>query len=250
MDNVPTPTTPTNTDVDPGKGLGIASLVLSLLGVHLIGLILGIVGLSKSKKVNKSNGLAVAGIIISSIGMVVAAVLLIALAIGAGKSAVEINKNVKITTSDKISTEDSTKVYKFSDRADKQAADIEVMPTEPATINGVQMTVSSVEYKTSLSEFETADSGKTYLVANVVISNTSDKTQPYSSSDFRVQTAGGQVLDPTFSASIKDELSYADLVTGGKATGKVVFLLPEETAHQYIIWKPGFDSERAVVQAK
>lgn len=57
--------------VNPGRGLGIASLVLSLIGAGLIGLILGIVGLNKSKKANQKNGLALAGIIIGAINIVV-----------------------------------------------------------------------------------------------------------------------------------------------------------------------------------
>ena len=46
------------------------------------------------------------------------------------------------------------------------------------------------------------------------------------------------------------DAQFADLVTGGKVSGDVVFLLPEETGHQYIIWKPGFESTRAIIQAK
>lgn len=60
----------TPTPVNPGHGLGIASLVLSILGVHLVGLILGIVALNQSKKAGHKNGLALAGIIIGAIGLV------------------------------------------------------------------------------------------------------------------------------------------------------------------------------------
>lgn len=56
---------------NPGHGLGIASLVLSILGIHLVGIILGIVGLNKSKKAGHKNGLALAGIIVGSIGLVI-----------------------------------------------------------------------------------------------------------------------------------------------------------------------------------
>jgi hypothetical protein len=55
---------------NPGQGLGIASLVLALLGVSLVGLILGIIGMKKSKEAGMSNGLALAGVIISAIGLV------------------------------------------------------------------------------------------------------------------------------------------------------------------------------------
>jgi hypothetical protein len=67
---------PTNTSavsaVDPGHGFGIASLILSIIGLHLVGLILGIVGLNKSKKAGHTNNLALAGIILGGLGFVLA----------------------------------------------------------------------------------------------------------------------------------------------------------------------------------
>jgi len=57
--------------VNPGKTMGIVSLVLSIIGVHLIGIIVGFVGLNKSKKAGQKNGFAVAGIIVGFIGLVV-----------------------------------------------------------------------------------------------------------------------------------------------------------------------------------
>lgn len=59
-----------NVAVNPGKGLGIASLVFSLLGVGPVGLILGIIGKSKSKNASQPNGLALAGIIIGILDIV------------------------------------------------------------------------------------------------------------------------------------------------------------------------------------
>lgn len=142
------------------------------------------------------------------------------------------------------------KTYRFNDRADKQATDVEVMPNEAATIKGVKMTVTNVKYATSLGEFDNASAGKTYLLADVTVENTSTKTQPYNEADFRVQTAGGQVLDGTIVSSMSSPLNSGDLVAGGKVSGQVVFEVPIETGHQYIIWKPGLDPDRAIVQTK
>lgn len=139
--------------------------------------------------------------------------------------------------------------YRFAERADKQAKDVEVVAGEAATVGGVKMTVSKVEYKTSMSTYETAGEGKTYVVADVVLENTSDKTRPYNVFDFRIQTAGGQVLDGDF-ASVPNPLNSGDMVAGGKAQGQIVFNVPVEAGHQYIIWKPSFDSARAIVQAQ
>lgn len=143
----------------------------------------------------------------------------------------------------------SEKTYKFDERADKQAKDVEVLPGETATIDGVKMTLSGVEYKTSLNDFETAESGKTYVVADVALENTTDRTQPYNVFNFRIQTASGQVLDGAFSTI--PNLGSGDMVAGGKASGKIVFEVPVEDGHQYVIWKPNaVNSDRAIVRVK
>ncbi|WP_210481488.1 hypothetical protein [Naasia sp. SYSU D00948] len=59
----------------PGKGLGIAGLVLAFL-VPLVGLILSIIAKSQSKKAGYPNGPATAGIWISIVLMVLGAILI------------------------------------------------------------------------------------------------------------------------------------------------------------------------------
>src|SRR3990167_3174710 len=55
---------------NPGKALGIASLLIALLTpLGVVSLVLGIIGKSKSKKVGQPNGVAVAGIIFSVLNM-------------------------------------------------------------------------------------------------------------------------------------------------------------------------------------
>ncbi len=147
-------------------------------------------------------------------------------------------------------TSSGEKTYKFTDRADKQPKDVEILPGETATVSGVKMTLSGVEYKTAVSDYEKADDGKTYVVADVTLENTTNKTESYNSLNFRMQTAGGQVLDSTF-ATVPSPLNSGDIVAGGKVTGKVVFEVPVEEGHQYVIWKPGsYNADRAIVQVK
>jgi len=142
------------------------------------------------------------------------------------------------------------KTYRFEDRADKQNKDIELMPNETGTLDGVKMTVTNVEYLTQINEFDVADSGKTYVLVDVTLENTGNETKPYNVFDFRIQTASGQVLDPTFSTA-DNQLSSGDLVSGGKVSGKVVFEVAIEDGHQYLIWKPNaFNSARVIVQLK
>ncbi|MCA0228674.1 DUF4190 domain-containing protein [Patescibacteria group bacterium] len=67
---------------DPGKTMGIISLVLGLLNIGLVGLILGIMARSKSKAAGYNNGVALAGIIVSvitMIGTIIAVISIVAL---------------------------------------------------------------------------------------------------------------------------------------------------------------------------
>ena len=61
---------------NPGHGMGIAGLVCAFLA-PLVGLILSIVAMKKSKKAGMGNGIALAGIIIGSINVVLGTLFLI-----------------------------------------------------------------------------------------------------------------------------------------------------------------------------
>ena len=65
--------------VNPGKTMGVVALVLSIIGLHLIGIIVGFVGLNQSKKAGQSNGFALAGVIIGFIGLVIGVIVAIVL---------------------------------------------------------------------------------------------------------------------------------------------------------------------------
>ena len=66
----PVASTPVGPTADnPGKTLGIVSLILSIIGVGLVGLILGIVGMNKSKAAGQKNGFALAGIIVGAVNI-------------------------------------------------------------------------------------------------------------------------------------------------------------------------------------
>ncbi len=64
-DDAPATIIPAEPTSPPRNGLATASLVLGILGVSVIGLILGIVGLGRAKKVGRGKGKALVGIILS-----------------------------------------------------------------------------------------------------------------------------------------------------------------------------------------
>lgn len=69
---------------DPGKTMGIVGLVLSFLGcLSIVGLILSIVALNKSKKAGYKNGVALAGIIVGAVVLVGTIIVAIVLGLGA-----------------------------------------------------------------------------------------------------------------------------------------------------------------------
>lgn len=63
---------------NPGKTMGIVGLVLSIIGLHLIGIILGFVGLNQSKKAGQKNGFALAAIIVGFIGLILFLIFILA----------------------------------------------------------------------------------------------------------------------------------------------------------------------------
>jgi len=72
----------TATGVNPGKTLGIVGLVLAFVA-NLVGLIVSIVALRKSKKAGFKNGPAVAGIVISILSLVATIAIVIGISAGA-----------------------------------------------------------------------------------------------------------------------------------------------------------------------
>lgn len=154
-----------------------------------------------------------------------------------------------IDTAVKNSGDSSLNLSSDSDsRADSQKKDIEIKVGEVAEINGISMKIESIRKEAALDDYQKAAAGKNFIVANISLENTGDKTGSYNMMDFRIQTAGGQVLDTTYQR-VDPALEYGDLVAGGKAAGNVVFEAPVEDGQQFIIWKPNFaSSERAVVK--
>ncbi|MFY9227929.1 MAG: hypothetical protein WAO28_01195 [Candidatus Microsaccharimonas sp.] len=69
---------------NPGKGIGIASLIVSFLGIGLVGLILGIIGINKSKAAGQGNGFAIAGIILGILNIIATIIFVIVMVGAAG----------------------------------------------------------------------------------------------------------------------------------------------------------------------
>lgn len=147
------------------------------------------------------------------------------------------------------SNNNNTRSYKYDDRADKQKNDVELALNEKGTVDGVELNVNSIEYMQSAGEYDNAKEGETYIKVNATLVNKSNGTKPYNVYDFRVQTAGGQVLDAAI--VMAKTISSGDIVAGGTVTGDVYFEAPIEDSSQFMIWKPNaVKSDRAIVKLK
>lgn len=129
----------------------------------------------------------------------------------------------------------------FPGRIDAQREDQERNIGGSAELSGYTATVTSAGFQQSVSDFETDG----YVVVDVNIFNRDDSAQPYNTFDWKLQTPGGQVIEPTFSSV--DQLGSGDLVHGGSVTGKIVFEVGSETGDFYVIYKPdAFDAARGI----
>lgn len=82
----PAPLTPPPVDApvmpgseNPGKTLGIVSLVTSLVGLGPVGIITGAIGISKSKKGGQPNPLAIAGLVVGIVSTILGTLFIVAI---------------------------------------------------------------------------------------------------------------------------------------------------------------------------
>lgn len=140
---------------------------------------------------------------------------------------------------------------RFKDRPDAQPNDIEILPGESAELEGLKLTIKNIQRASHWGEFQKAESGKEFVVMDVLLENVSGKTQSYNELNFRIQTAGGQVLSVWSGGPYiaEGELHSGDLIKGGKVEGTIGFEIPKEDGHQYILYKPNaWKPDRIVVQ--
>lgn len=137
-------------------------------------------------------------------------------------------------------TADNTRL--FPGRVDTQPEDQERNVGESATVNGVEATVGVARFQQSISDFESDG----YIVADVALRNTGDRTGRYSYFDWKIQTPAGEVQDASISGT-DGALGSADLVAGGTTSGKIFYTVGAIKGDYYLIWKPNaFDAARGV----
>lgn len=112
------------------------------------------------------------------------------------------------------------------------SGDVERNVGEAAGLSDYEGTVTAVEFRERLTEFE--DGG--FLVVDVAVTNTSAESQPYHFFDWRLQTPDGETIDPTLTSL--DHLLSGDLAPGEGVEGTVVFQTPSPDGDFRVVYKP------------
>lgn len=167
-------------------------------------------------------------------------ILVVLIGIIVASSSSKDDKKTASNTSSNNSSGDATNTVRqglYPDRADIQKTDHEAELGKGVRLSGYTATLTKAEMFTP--EF-----GDPEFIIFVTIENRDDKAQPYNLFDWRIQTEGGQVLDPTISLR-DDDLGSGDLVKDGTVSGTVAFDVAPGT--YYVIYKPdAFDDARGI----
>lgn len=89
-----------------------------------------------------------------------------------------------------------------------------------ATYKGVSLKVNSVKY-VEPGEYDSIDSGKHYIVANVTITNKSRKSYDYNPFDFKLNVNGNNTDFDALPDDVEDLLDSGTLDKGSSVTGNL-----------------------------
>lgn len=112
-----------------------------------------------------------------------------------------------------------------------------------------ELTVNDVDRTKQLGEFQTAKSGKEYVVVNVTIKNVGDSQVTYNPLDFKLQDSNGAQESMTF-AVLDDSLNSGELVAGGKVIGSIPFEAPAGDQGLKLIYQGNFWSQQDKIVVK
>lgn len=101
----------------------------------------------------------------------------------------------------------------------------------------IALTANAVERVASLSQFQKAESGKTFVTVDVTIENVARESAPYNPLYFKVKDADGFEYNATLNTG-DQSLKSGDLKQGDKARGVVAFEVPESATGLIMSYEP------------
>lgn len=129
---------------------------------------------------------------------------------------------------DDSATKVSNSKTSSSSSSKKTVADKTFKVSDTIKADGVTLKVNKVEFNDG-SSISTPDSGKTYVIVNVTITNVDKSKVNYNSMDFKLDDKGNQtdltdsyIMDDNGNNIITDELKYGNLSKGASVTGTLV----------------------------
>ncbi|WIW27552.1 DUF4352 domain-containing protein [Bacillus inaquosorum] len=111
------------------------------------------------------------------------------------------------------------------------------------SVNKVYTTAEQGEYKTRIGEKEkTINNNEEFLIAEVTIENTSDKSFNYTSGGFELKDGKDQSIRANIvsTADLKTSLKSGKLASGKKVTGTVSFVIPKGEKNLNLSYNPSF----------
>lgn len=118
------------------------------------------------------------------------------------------------TVSDSVSSSVS------NDKKDSKKL-IEGKVGETIDLDGVKYTINSVDFPAD-SEFNKAEDGKTWVVANITIKNESGSNVSYNPFDYKLDADGNSTDFSALNTDVDGRLSSGDLKDGATVTGNLV----------------------------
>ncbi|WP_276733105.1 DUF4352 domain-containing protein [Bacillus sp. (in: firmicutes)] len=111
------------------------------------------------------------------------------------------------------------------------------------SVNKVYTTAEQGEYKTKIGDKEkTINKKEEFLIAEVTIENTSDKSFNYTSGGFGLKDSKDQSIRANIvsTADLKTSLKSGELASGKKVTGTVSFVIPKGEKNLNLSYNPSF----------
>ncbi len=213
-----------NPSTNKTNSLAIVSLVLAFF-IPIVGLVLGIVALTKINKSKESGkGLAVAGIVVSCIGLLLQALVVITI-VGGTKAAIDVASNPNNTNISTTKPNDGSRME--SDEVANAGTAIRDGKFE-FTVKSVKCGSTSV----GTNQYMTKKAQGQYCLMNVTVKNIGDEPQSLMASDqFLFNSKGSKFSSDTMATMYASPDGagtwYSEINPGNKVSGTIVFDLPK-----------------------
>jgi len=110
--------------------------------------------------------------------------------------------------------------------AEKKNLTKEAKVKDTINLEGFEITLSAVDQKTKLGEYDEAPAGKTFVIASIRTKNNTDHNVRITPYDFKFLTTQGQILNGRDVYDSTEKLPDGELAPKGIAQGLVLFEVP------------------------